>query len=279
MRIASRLVWWCYESPAFARQCRRTSTTTSAAAMASEGGLTRVLPRPKLFCLGAAQEEALRAVLATWDEVGSVPCPELCDAASAASSDAADAARDAKVGDTPAVVASDAGASDAASAAASAAASTSAAAVDAPGALSPSSPPSQPPFLEATRPFDLPAYFDNLSSRSLGHTFLHSPLMTSTQAIVSGQFSGCAVDLVCVADLQTSGRGRGSNVWESPAGCLLYSYKTFVPLKDGVRLPFFQYVGEETKNMGRLRGVEGGRSVCFVVVCCVRLCAVLFCLW
>ena len=249
------------------RQCRRTSTTTASAAMASE--LTRALPRPKLFCLGAAQEEALRAVLATWDEVGSVPCPELCDAASAASSDAADAARDAKVGDTPAVVASDAGAPHAASVAAS----TSAAAVDAPGALSPSRPPSQPPFLEATRPFDLPAYFDNLSSRSLGHTFLHSPLMTSTQAIVSGQFSGCAVDLVCVADLQTSGRGRGSNVWESPAGCLLYSYKTFVPLKDGVRLPFFQYVGEENgENEG---GGRGQKCLCLCAVCTAVCCVVL----
>jgi hypothetical protein len=97
--------------------------------------------------------------------------------------------------------------------------------------------------------------------------------MTSTQAIVSGQFSGCAVDLVCVADLQTSGRGRGSNVWESPAGCLLYSYKTFVPLKDGVRLPFFQYVGEENgENEG---GGRGQKCLCLCAVCTAVCCVVL----
>lgn len=45
---------------------------------------------------------------------------------------------------------------------------------------------------------------------------------------------------VCVADQQTAGRGRGSNAWFSPPGCLLFSF-TFTT-KDGGNLPFAQYL-------------------------------------
>jgi hypothetical protein len=48
------------------------------------------------------------------------------------------------------------------------------------------------------------------------------------------------VGTVLVADEQGAGKGRGGNVWTSPAGCLLFSFTCQVT--DGSTLPFLQYV-------------------------------------
>lgn len=43
-----------------------------------------------------------------------------------------------------------------------------------------------------------------------------------------------------VADEQTQGRGRGENVWTSPLGCLMFSFKCTQTV--GAKLPFLQYL-------------------------------------
>ena len=45
----------------------------------------------------------------------------------------------------------------------------------------------------------------------------------STQTLVSRSQRGLPHGTVCVADAQFGGRGRGSNTWVSPDGCLAFS--------------------------------------------------------
>ena len=41
---------------------------------------------------------------------------------------------------------------------------------------------------------------------------------------------------------QTKGVGRGSNVWISPKGCLMFTFKATIPREKGGLMPFFQYL-------------------------------------
>jgi len=69
---------------------------------------------------------------------------------------------------------------------------------------------------------------------------LYAPSLPSTQTLLFKQLD-CEQDgIVCVVDRQVSGRGRGDNRWESPAGCLTFSFSTSV--QQPALLPFFQYV-------------------------------------
>lgn len=45
---------------------------------------------------------------------------------------------------------------------------------------------------------------------------------------------------MCVADVQFKGRGRSKNVWESPPGCLMFSFTS--QMQDVRKLPLMQYV-------------------------------------
>ncbi|XP_047952171.1 biotin--protein ligase 1, chloroplastic-like isoform X2 [Salvia hispanica] len=45
---------------------------------------------------------------------------------------------------------------------------------------------------------------------------------------------------MCVTDVQLKGRGRSKNVWESPKGCLLFSFT--IQMEDGRVVPLVQYV-------------------------------------
>eukprot|EP01104_Vermistella_antarctica_P010227 TRINITY_DN2709_c0_g1_i1.p1 TRINITY_DN2709_c0_g1~~TRINITY_DN2709_c0_g1_i1.p1 ORF type:complete len:510 (+),score=110.76 TRINITY_DN2709_c0_g1_i1:169-1698(+) len=74
----------------------------------------------------------------------------------------------------------------------------------------------------------------------LGDWLIHSPSIPSTQILVQRWLSSFPPSLVCVADIQTSGKGRGDNVWESPLGSLAFTFKCHE--KVGTKLPFLQYV-------------------------------------
>ncbi|KAG5575505.1 hypothetical protein H5410_055639 [Solanum commersonii] len=52
--------------------------------------------------------------------------------------------------------------------------------------------------------------------------------------------SDLPVGTVCVADVQLKGRGRSSNLWQSPKGCLLFSFS--IQMEDGRVVPHLQYV-------------------------------------
>lgn len=46
--------------------------------------------------------------------------------------------------------------------------------------------------------------------------------------------------LLCITDYQTKGAGRGANKWDSPYGCLMFSFKSEVPTAN--LLPPLQYL-------------------------------------
>ena len=87
--------------------------------------------------------------------------------------------------------------------------------------------------------FSLQRFFEELQTTSLGLTVLYSPVVDSTQNLLQHEFAGIK-GLTCITDAQDKGRGRSSNVWESPLGSLCTSFKLSV--KVGRTLPFLQYL-------------------------------------
>ncbi|WOK94758.1 biotin--protein ligase 2 isoform X1 [Canna indica] len=83
-------------------------------------------------------------------------------------------------------------------------------------------------------------YMGALTASRFGRLLIWSPRITSTHDLVSKNFDELPVGTVCVADVQYKGRGRAKNVWESPVGCLLFSFT--LQMEDGHKLPLLQYV-------------------------------------
>mmetsp|Transcript_20411 Transcript_20411/g.35088 ORF Transcript_20411/g.35088 Transcript_20411/m.35088 type:complete len:434 (-) Transcript_20411:81-1382(-) len=89
--------------------------------------------------------------------------------------------------------------------------------------------------------FDFRAFFGHLKTEQYAHSVIYRRLMQSTQTLLAQYFSAAPIEgLLCLSDEQLSGKGRGSNKWESPLGCLLYSFKCREP--DAMKLPFLQYI-------------------------------------
>jgi len=76
----------------------------------------------------------------------------------------------------------------------------------------------------------------------VGSTVLYADMMDSTQNVVQSVISDVPKGFLCVANRQTKGRGRGSNEWTSPPGCLLFTFVTRFPITMGTNLPFMQYL-------------------------------------
>ena len=124
--------------------------------------------------------------------------------------------------------------------------------------------------------FSTTSYLSFLRTERLGRALLYSECTRSTQDML-GEANGdetfrsrlellkwkrgSEVDiapLLCLADRQTKGRGRGGNTWSSPLGCLLFSYSSRFRGLAEERLPFFQV------------------CVCVCACACVRVCACVF---
>ncbi|OEL34927.1 Biotin--protein ligase 1, chloroplastic [Dichanthelium oligosanthes] len=106
--------------------------------------------------------------------------------------------------------------------------------------------------------FDAGAYMGALRARRFGRWMLWSPRIGSTQDLISQNFAKLPVGVVCVADVQFKGRGRSKNVWESPPGCLMFSFTS--QMQDVRKLPLMQYVvclsvTEAIKELCRAKGL------------------------
>ncbi|KAI4337772.1 hypothetical protein L6164_016148 [Bauhinia variegata] len=88
--------------------------------------------------------------------------------------------------------------------------------------------------------FEIDLFLSSLSTDKFGRLLIWSPRLSSTHDVVSHNFCELPVGTVCVADVQTKGRGRSKNIWESPLGCLLFSFT--LQMDDGRVVPFVQYV-------------------------------------
>ncbi|XP_050365993.1 biotin--protein ligase 2-like [Argentina anserina] len=98
---------------------------------------------------------------------------------------------------------------------------------------------SEKPF-KAGDGFGIESFMKSLSTDRFGRLLLWSPRLPSTQDVVSQNFCEIPNGAVCVADVQYKGRGRSKNVWESPKGCLLFSFT--LQMEDGRVVPLIQYV-------------------------------------
>mmetsp|Transcript_17725 Transcript_17725/g.22605 ORF Transcript_17725/g.22605 Transcript_17725/m.22605 type:complete len:389 (-) Transcript_17725:440-1606(-) len=73
-----------------------------------------------------------------------------------------------------------------------------------------------------------------------GNVMLYSHTFSSTQDFIKEKCLELPEGTVCVADYQTKARGRGENIWSSPPGCLVFTFKSVV--KEGRLLPLMQYI-------------------------------------
>ncbi|KAG0497566.1 hypothetical protein HPP92_002000 [Vanilla planifolia] len=88
--------------------------------------------------------------------------------------------------------------------------------------------------------FRMERYLDALKTDQFGRLLIWSPLLPSTHDVVSKNFGEFPIGTVCITDVQCKGRGRARNVWESPLGCLLFSFT--LQMEDGRKVPLLQYV-------------------------------------
>ncbi|CAI9088490.1 OLC1v1022826C1 [Oldenlandia corymbosa var. corymbosa] len=88
--------------------------------------------------------------------------------------------------------------------------------------------------------FQVQDYMNALSTSRFGRFLICSPRLASTHDVISLNFGELPVGAACVADVQTKGRGRSKNVWESPKGCLMFSFT--IQMEDGRVVPLLQYV-------------------------------------
>ncbi|CAJ2644255.1 biotin--protein ligase 2-like [Trifolium pratense] len=88
--------------------------------------------------------------------------------------------------------------------------------------------------------FQFSSFMSSLSTNQFGRLLIWSPQLSSTHDVISKNFCELPVGTVCVADIQNKGRGRSKNVWESPLGCLMFSFT--LQMEDGRVVPLVQYV-------------------------------------
>lgn len=111
------------------------------------------------------------------------------------------------------------------------------------------------PFSEES--FHMESYMNSLSTKHFGRLLMWSPRLPSTHDIVSQNFGELPIGAVCLADVQYKGRGRSKNPWESPLGCLLFSFT--IQMGEGRIVPLLQYVISLaiTEAMNDLCDIEG----------------------
>ncbi|KAK4751773.1 hypothetical protein SAY87_020571 [Trapa incisa] len=83
-------------------------------------------------------------------------------------------------------------------------------------------------------------FLNLLTTDHFGRFLIWSPRIPSTHDIISQNFCDLPLGTVCVADIQFKGRGRSKNVWESPVGCLMFSFT--IQMVNGRIVPLLQYV-------------------------------------
>ncbi|PCH37533.1 class II aaRS and biotin synthetase [Wolfiporia cocos MD-104 SS10] len=116
------------------------------------------------------------------------------------------------------------------------------------------------PPLDETPLFDVGRFYGELAAArgqarcmersdvwGIGEALLYGEVVTSTQTLLDKNprlLGALPTPLLSLASRQLAGRGRGTNVWLSPAGCLTFSLLLRVPLSafPPARLVFVQYL-------------------------------------
>jgi biotin--protein ligase len=88
--------------------------------------------------------------------------------------------------------------------------------------------------------FRVDVFMDQLTSRQFGRLLFYARELPSTHTLLSQNCKALPVGTLSVADTQFQGKGRAGNSWESPKGCLMFSFT--LQMSDGRAVPFLQYV-------------------------------------
>lgn len=93
---------------------------------------------------------------------------------------------------------------------------------------------------DAFKAFDVKLYLDTLATSVVGRTVFYAYSLPSTQAVMFKYGQAVHPSAICVTDIQSQGKGRGSNEWDSPPGCLMFTLNC--SLKKGEHVPMVQYL-------------------------------------
>lgn len=85
-------------------------------------------------------------------------------------------------------------------------------------------------------------FHSKLQTKWLGQTFSFCDTLSSTQTFMKSNAENLPSGTLCACNTQTCGRGRGGNVWESPKGCLMFSFTADLPSSKARVLPAMQYL-------------------------------------
>ncbi|GFR40290.1 hypothetical protein Agub_g471 [Astrephomene gubernaculifera] len=94
-------------------------------------------------------------------------------------------------------------------------------------------------------------------TKLMGRVLLAAPLLGSTQDLLRTHGSALGDGVVAVADRQTSGKGRGGNVWTSPPGCLMFSALRRLRVPSPASAPFINYLVCIAVTRGVRRALQG----------------------
>lgn len=89
--------------------------------------------------------------------------------------------------------------------------------------------------------FNVNSFFRNLGSETTGNFLFVTKQCKSTQGFITKFIEHIPIGSVCVADIQSHGRGRGGNSWVASSGGLLFSFS--VSICDRKNLILLQYLG------------------------------------
>ncbi|XP_025097609.1 biotin--protein ligase-like isoform X2 [Pomacea canaliculata] len=96
------------------------------------------------------------------------------------------------------------------------------------------------------RYFDPKVYWSHLKTQELGRIIFYTDVITTTMKVFEGfQFSiPDNIGVIAIAGRQTSGKGRGGNVWLSPLGCAMFTLPLKIPAESllGQRVTFLQHM-------------------------------------
>lgn len=98
-------------------------------------------------------------------------------------------------------------------------------------------------------------FFKHLGSYRDDTILVYSHTLDSTQTFIKTYCSDYQ-NIVCSTDIQTQGKGRTSNTWVSPIGCMMFSYNSALQVNEYVGMIQYLDALVMCEAIKELKGVE-----------------------
>jgi len=90
--------------------------------------------------------------------------------------------------------------------------------------------------------WDIHKFYDALNTKYIGRTVVFKDVLSSTQTFLKQNANKFDNGTIVICNQQKKGKGRGGNVWESPKGCLMFTFTTKLSAQKVQYLPCVQYL-------------------------------------